>query len=87
MSKSPTQQPTPEPAKKVRSPAILAANAFNRIAAIDDDEAAELKQSPEAIRRKHAERRAKVFDALNDEARLILGGMIEAKAKAKAAAE
>lgn len=87
MSKSPTPQPTPEPAKKVRSPAILAANAFNRIATIDDDEAAELKQSPEAIRRKHAERRAKVTAALNGEAKIILDGMLATKAKAKEAAE
>lgn len=85
-AKQPTPQPPPAPTKTT-SPAILAARAFNRIASIDEEEADELKQSPEAIRKKHAERRAKAREALSHEARVILDGMLAAKASAKGAAE
>lgn len=79
-----TRTPTPTPAEenkttKTRSPAIVAATAYNRILAIELEEAAELKQSPEAIKTKHAERRAKAKAALSGEARVILDGMLAAR--------
>ena len=65
----------PEPTQKAHSPAIRAANAFNRILKLRAECEAEITASPESIRRRYAERIARVAADLDGDAKALLQRM------------
>lgn len=60
-----------ETKKRTKSIGVLAGQLFALLTEIDTEEAAELSASPEAIKAKHASRRAKAINAASPEVRQL----------------
>lgn len=66
-----------EPAKRPQSDASRAASIVNKLTCIDEEEQAELAQSPAAIRSKYECRRQGVMASASDDVRKLVDRMRE----------
>lgn len=67
---------TQEP--KRRTPASLAATAFNNLQKLEASERAEIANAPQTISIKYAAKRAKILDNLDAETKRLVVGMLGA---------